>query len=112
MRRDKGKIETVFKYWDFKKTIKKIKRHNILWTIPLCKPLLILKIIKKRLKFCKDHQYEEYLRNGSLLMKLIIGLKFPEKINRLWKERTIFNPKRGIKEITVIEHSVNIKSTV
>ena len=35
-----------------------LKGHNILWTVPLWKPLLNPEIIKKRLKFCQDHQYK------------------------------------------------------
>ena len=54
------------------------------------------------------------LRNGSLLMKLIFGLKMPLKRDGLLKDRTMFNQrqKQGIKGLTVIKHSVNIKSTV
>ena len=57
---------------------------------------------------------KQTLRDGSLLMKLIFGLKMPKKRDGLWKERTIFNQrqKQEIKGLTVMEHSVNIKSTV
>ena len=98
-----------------KKTIEKIlKGHNILWTIPLWKPLLNPEIIKKRLKFCQDHQYKANFETWVLMMKLIFGLKMSEKRDGLWKERTIFNQrqKQEIKGLTVMEHSVNINSTV
>ena len=64
--------------------------------------------------YFKTINIKQRLRNGSLLMKLTFGLKMPEKRDGLWKERTIFNQrkKQGIKGLTVMEHSVNIKSTV
>ena len=55
----KEKLKQYFNIEISKKTIEKIfKGHNILWTIPLWKPLLNPEIIKKRLKFCQDHQYK------------------------------------------------------
>ena len=47
-------------------------------------------------------------------MKLIFGLKTPEKWDRLREERTIFSQrqKQGIRGLTVMEHSVIIKSIV
>ena len=55
----KEKLKQYFNIEISKKTIEKILNgYHILWTIPLWKPLLNPEIIKKRLKFCQDHQYK------------------------------------------------------
>ena len=112
MMRIKEKFETVLKYWYFKKLLKKnLKGHNILWTILLWKPLLNPEVIKKQLKFSQDHQYKTNVEKWVFTDETQFWFQMPKKEDRLRKERTIFNPrqKKGIKGLTVMKYSVNIK---